>query len=148
MAEAWVSTARSVHLRGRRVRDTEPELLLRRALHRVGARFRLQRAVAPGVTADLVLPRHRLAVFVDGDFWHGCPAHGVTEFRGPNAELWRRKIERTKARDARGTEAGRCAGWVVIRLWECEVLADPDAAARRVLAAAPQRPIDPPARSS
>jgi DNA mismatch endonuclease (patch repair protein) len=136
MAEQWVSTAASKGLSGRRNKDTEPELLLRRALHAAGARFRLHRQLARGCTPDLVLPGRHVAVFVDGDFWHGCPAHGrVRRFRGPNAALWETKITRTQERDRRSTRLAEEAGWVVVRLWECEVRADPAAAARRVLTA-------------
>jgi DNA mismatch endonuclease (patch repair protein) len=132
-AAGWVSTERSGHLRGRRNRDTEPELLLRRALHAAGARFRLQRRLAPGCRPDLVLPRHRVAVFVDGDFWHGCPLHGRTHFTGVNAPLWVDKINRNRQRDERATHLAELAGWTVVRVWECQVRADPIAAAREVL---------------
>jgi DNA mismatch endonuclease (patch repair protein) len=71
----WVATTEGRHLSGRRAKDTEPELLLRRALHAAGARFRLHRRLAKGCTPDLVLLGRRIAVFVDGDFWHGCPVH-------------------------------------------------------------------------
>jgi len=84
----------------------------------------------------LVLPGRRLAVFVDGDFWHGCPTHGRTgRFTGPNAQRWEAKIARNKARDIGASETAQRMGWVVVRLWECEIRADPTAAARRVLAA-------------
>jgi DNA mismatch endonuclease (patch repair protein) len=137
-AEQWTSTARGRHLSGRRNRDTEPEVLLRRALHAAGYRFRVQRRIAPGCTADLVLPRLRLAVFVDGDFWHGCPQHHPADnFTGPNADLWRDKIARTRARDQRATELAEAAGWHVVRVWECAVLADPPGTARRLVAAVP-----------
>ncbi|HEX3649745.1 MAG TPA: hypothetical protein VHV49_15075, partial [Pseudonocardiaceae bacterium] len=76
----WTSTARSGHLRGRKSRDTGPELALRRALHARGLRFRLQIALTPRCRVDIVLPRHVVAVFVDGCFWHGCPEHGTTRF--------------------------------------------------------------------
>ena len=136
MPESWVATPASRHLRGRRSRDTQPEILLRQALHRLGARFRLQRRLAAGCSVDVLLPRHRIAVFIDGDFWHGCPEHGrLTGFNGPNAELWEAKIRRTQERDERATAVAASAGWTVVRLWECEVRADPDAAARRVLGA-------------
>lgn len=112
-------------------------MLLRRALHAAGYRFRLQRRIAPGCTADLVLPRLRVAVFVDGDFWHGCPRHHPADaFGGPNAELWRSKIARTRARDLRATAVAEQAGWRVVRVWECAVLEDPEEAARRVVDAA------------
>lgn len=148
MTDVWESTQASIHLRGRRNEDTKPELMLRRQLHRLGARYRLQRRVAPRVTADLVLPRYGLAVFVDGDFWHGCPDHGVKEWRGPNAERWRQKLARTQARDARGTQAASEAGWTVVRLWECQILADPEAAARKVLESGREGPRAAPQKST
>jgi DNA mismatch endonuclease (patch repair protein) len=129
----WVTTDRSAHLCGRRNRDTEPELLLRRALHAAGARFRLHRQLSPGCRPDLVLPRHRLAVFVDGDYWHSCPQHGRTQFTGPNAALWEDKLARNRARDARATLLAEQAGWTVVRLWECQVRQDPQQAAADTL---------------
>ncbi|MFD5711142.1 hypothetical protein ACFWHW_12225 [Streptomyces pharetrae] len=101
-----VATAEGEHLRGRRVRDTKPEVALRKAVHRLGLRFRLHKRVAPRCTADFVLPRYHLAVFVDGCFWHGCPDHSPAKFRGPNAALWQEKIEANKKRDRRD-RAGR-----------------------------------------
>ena len=136
MAEGWVSTDQGSHLRGRRSKDTAPELALRRALHAQGARFRLHRKIQAGCTPDLVLPKLRIAVFVDGDFWHGCPLHGRSRFVGPNASLWRAKLARTKQRDEQATANASAAGWIVVRLWECEIKSDPANAARRVLAAA------------
>lgn len=136
-AEQWASTQDGRHLRGRRNRDTVPEVLLRQALHAAGYRFRLQRRIASGCTADLVLPRLRVAVFVDGDFWHGCPTHHPADrFTGPNAQLWRAKIARTRARDLRATALAEQAGWRVVRVWECAVRADPTAAAQLVVSAA------------
>ncbi|MEV3928625.1 very short patch repair endonuclease [Streptomyces sp. NPDC049944] len=132
----WVSTTKSEHLRGRRTRDTGPEVTLRKAVHRLGLRFRLQRRVAPRCTADFVLPRYRVAVFVDGCFWHGCPEHCPDEFRGPNAALWQQKIAANRERDRRNTAEAAAAGWTVVRVWECEIRRDPVAAARRVMAAA------------
>jgi len=133
-SRGWISTDRSAHLRGRRSRDTEPELLLRRALHAAGVRFRLQRRLTPGCRPDVVLPRHRVAVFVDGDFWHGCPTHGPQDFSGPNAALWRDKLERNRQRDRQATIRAQGLGWTVIRLWECHVRADPAACAAAVMA--------------
>lgn len=129
-----MSTDAGSHLRGRGKRHTEPELLLRRALHALGGRFRLHRQLAKGCTPDLVLPGRRVAVFVDGDFWHGCPRHGRTAFRGPNAELWQEKMRRNRERDLRSTRLAQEAGWTVVRVWECEVRAGPEVVALRVLA--------------
>lgn len=130
-AAAWVATERSAHLRGRRSRDTRPEVELRRALHALGRRFRLQRRVAHRVTADIVLPGPRVAVFVDGCYWHGCPDHYVAP-RGPNAALWAAKLAANRARDERQTVAALEQGWTVVRVWECTVRADAVAAARSI----------------
>lgn len=135
MPSEWTSTTEGRHLRRRRKADTEPELLLRRALHAMGARFRLHRNLAPGCTPDLVLPRHRLAVFVDGDYWHSCPTHGRKQpFTGPNAGLWEQKMQLNRQRDRRSTGIAKALGWRVVRVWECSVRADPRTAAEAVLA--------------
>lgn len=137
MAETWTSTDAGRHLAGRGKRDTGPEVLLRKALHRLGARFRVQRRLAPGCTADLVLPRHRLAVFVDGCYWHSCPEHGrQTPWTGPNAVLWEDKMRRNTERDARSTAIAQALGWIVVRVWEHEIVADSGKAAKAVIAAA------------
>lgn len=141
-ATGWVSTEAGRHLRARKRRDTGPEVVLRQALHAIGARFRVQRRLARGCTPDVVLPRRGLAVFVDGCFWHGCPQHGRTQWHGPNAPLWEEKMARNRARDERSTALAQSFGWTVVRVWECEVRDDPGAAARQVLdAEVPTRPL-------
>ncbi len=128
-----MSTSAGTHLARRRKTDTAPEIALRRALHAAGFRFRLQRRVAKGCTPDLVLPRYRIAVFVDGCFWHGCPEHGRrTPWTGPNASLWAMKIQRNAERDVRSSELARAAGWTVVRIWEHEIASDVAAAVGRV----------------
>lgn len=72
-------------------------------------------------------------MFVDGCFWHGCPIHGRKEFRGPNAQNWVDKLRRNHERDQRATRAAEQDGWVVMRFWECEVFADPEAVAQTVV---------------
>ena len=131
----WVSTEAGRHLRGRRTSSTEPEVRLRSAVHRLGLRFRLHVRVARHCTPDFVLPRWGVAVFVDGCFWHGCPRHPPT-FRGPNAGLWERKLAANRARDVRAVNAAQAAGWTVVRMWECEIRQDVDAAAQKVKDAA------------
>lgn len=132
--ESWVSTEKSRHLRGRRKVHTAPELLLRRALHAAGARFRLHRRLARGCTPDIVFPGRRIAVFVDGDYWHSCPVHGRrTPFTGPNAALWEQKMLRNKERDVRSTAIAEELGWKVVRVWECSILDDPHQAASAIL---------------
>jgi DNA mismatch endonuclease (patch repair protein) len=124
-----------------RHKDSRAELALRRALHAAGLRYRLH---APDVTGrpDLVIRSRRLAVFVDGDLWHGNPEEVRRRGRQTLADLfptrtewWVAKIERTMARDREVTSALREQGWTVVRLWEHDVLRDPDGCARRVLAA-------------
>jgi DNA mismatch endonuclease, patch repair protein len=130
----WVSTDSGRHLRGRPKEGTKPELALRRALHAMGARYRLHRKLAPGCTPDLVLPKLKIAVFVDGDYWHSCPLHGRRRpFVGPNASLWEAKMARNRERDKRSTELATIAGWTVVRMWECTITHDADAAATAVL---------------
>jgi DNA mismatch endonuclease (patch repair protein) len=96
--------------------------------------------VAARCRADFVLPRYRVAVFVDGCFWHGCPVHGPADFRGPNAPLWRAKIETNRARDLRNTEAAESENWTVLRVWECEIRTDVEQAALRVYEACTGQP--------
>lgn len=131
----WISTSAGTHLRGRTTRNTRPERVLRSALHSSGYRFRLHRKLAPACTPDIVLPRHRIAIFVDGCFFHGhgCPTHGRQKpFAGPNAALWEEKITRNRERDQRATETATSMGWRVIRIWECEIISSPDLAVKRV----------------
>lgn len=104
-----------------RERDTAPEVALRRELHRHGLRYRLDAPVVPGTRrrVDIVFPRARVAVFVDGCFWHGCPEHGGRAHH-INGWYWPGKIEGNRRRDADTDERLRSAGWVVMRVWEHE----------------------------
>lgn len=109
---------------------TKPEVELRKLLHRAGHRYRVAYPV-PGMprrTVDIAFPGRRLAIFVDGCFWHACPEHGVSPRN--NSEWWRTKLEANQRRDAETTAALEAAGWTVIRLWEHEV---PDPGLRRIL---------------
>lgn len=101
-----------------RRRDTRPEILLRRELHRRGRRFRVALRV-PGNnrrTIDIAFTRHRVAVFVDGCFWHSCPTHGTRPTA--NRDWWARKLAANRARDADTDQLLRAAGWSVVRIWE------------------------------
>jgi DNA mismatch endonuclease, patch repair protein len=114
---------------GQARRDTAPEVSLRRALHASGLRYRVTTPV-PGRsrrTIDIAFTRWRVAVFVDGCFWHGCPAHGTQP--KANARWWSQKIATNQARDADTTEHLAEAGWTVVRIWEHEPV---DEAATRV----------------
>jgi DNA mismatch endonuclease (patch repair protein) len=104
-------------MRGNTRRDTKPEVLLRQRLHASGLRYRVDFLVTvPGARArpDVVFPRLRIAVFVDGCFWHGCPVHG-TQPRS-NADYWRAKIDRNRERDAHTTNALLAAGKAALGL--------------------------------
>jgi DNA mismatch endonuclease, patch repair protein len=113
-----------------RRRDTAPEVTIRSLLHRSGFRFRVDYPL-PGLRrrADIAFPRTRLAVMVDGCFWHGCPEHGT--WPKENAAWWREKIEGNIARDRDTDTKLDAAGWIVVRAWEHE---DPAEVARRVAA--------------
>ncbi|MGI8796786.1 MAG: very short patch repair endonuclease [Acidimicrobiia bacterium] len=104
-----------------RERDTAPEIALRRELHRRGLRYRLDRPIVPGTRrrVDIVFGPARVAVFVDGCFWHGCPKHGVRQ-HDINGWYWPNKIAGNRERDADTTKRLRQAGWKVIRVWEHE----------------------------
>ena len=102
-------------------RDTRPEQSLRRDLHARGLRFRVDhplRLEALTVRPDVVFTRWRVAVFVDGCFWHACPEHGNVPRR--NRDYWIPKLQRNAARDVRNDAALRQAGWHVVRAWEHE----------------------------
>ena len=98
-------------------RDTKPELALRRELHRRGLRFRVALAGLPG-RPDIAFTRARLAVFVDGCYWHRCPIHG-TEPKN-NADWWKQKLDRNVERDGEKDALLTEQGWSVIRVWEHE----------------------------
>jgi DNA mismatch endonuclease (patch repair protein) len=135
MTESWVSTKEGKHLAGRQKINTQPEVALRKAIHAQGGRFRLHRQIAKGCTPDIVFPSRRIAVFVDGCFWHGCPTHRrKTPWIGPNAALWEEKMTRNAERDERSTRLAVEYGWTVLRLWECEIRDDAAGAADRILA--------------
>lgn len=109
---------RSRMMAGIRSKDTQPELSVRRFLHRQGFRYRLHSPSLPG-RPDLVLPRYRVAIFVHGCFWHrhrGCP-YSTTP--ASNKERWARKFAANVERDRRNLAALEAAGWRVIIIWEC-----------------------------
>ena len=115
------SGAVSAVMRGNKKVDTRPEIAVRRLLHAEGLRYRVNYPIVTGairVRPDVVLTRSRIAVFIDGCFWHGCPEHGTRP--RVNARYWKAKLARNRARDALVSSALQAAGWVVIRAWEHE----------------------------
>lgn len=114
------SAAISARMSRLRRRDNGPELAVRSLLHARGLRYRVAWPI-PGQrrrTIDIAFTRRRLAVFIDGCFWHGCPVHGTSP--KANSEWWRRKIDTNKARDADATRQLEELGWTVMRFWEHE----------------------------
>lgn len=111
---------RSRMMSGIRGKDTQPEMVVRRALYARGLRFRLHDRSLPG-RPDIVIKKHRVAIFVNGCFWHGH--QGCRYFRLPatNPEFWDGKIAGNRARDARKVHALREAGWRVAVVWECAI---------------------------
>lgn len=105
-------------MRSNRGKDTKLEIRVRKALHARGLRYRLQQKV-PGSnrrTMDIAFPRQRVAVFIDGCFWHGCPIHHTVS--KTNSEFWSAKVERNRERDIETTRMLAEAGWTAVRLWE------------------------------
>ncbi len=112
--------ARSVNMSRSRGANTSPEVAVRRIAHRMGLRFRLHRRDLPG-TPDLLLPRHRLAVFVHGCFWHrhaGCSRATTPQSR---TAFWLKKFSATVERDVRQEAALGALGWKVLTIWECDI---------------------------
>jgi DNA mismatch endonuclease (patch repair protein) len=101
-------------------RDTKPEMIVRRALTRLGARYRLHRKDLPG-TPDVAMPGRRLAIFVHGCFWHGHDCARGARVPKQNREYWIAKVARNTARDATNRTALQAMGWRVETLWECEL---------------------------
>jgi DNA mismatch endonuclease (patch repair protein) len=113
-------------------RDTSPELALRSAAHRLGMRYRVSVRPLKDLrrTADLVFTKAKVAVFLDGCFWHGCPEHHTVA--ATNAAYWAEKVDANRARDRDTDRRLGEAGWTSIRVWEHE---DPTEAAKRIQAA-------------
>lgn len=120
-AQSWASSARvRAVMLGNRSRDTRPELAIRSAVHRRGLRYRVAVRPIPGVrrSADLAFAGARVAVFVDGCFWHGCPEHYVESLS--NREYWGEKIAGNRARDTDTNAKFLAHGWLPLRIWAHE----------------------------
>lgn len=101
-------------------RDTKPEILLRKLLHSLGYRFRIQRKDLPG-RPDIVLPRYKTAIFVNGCFWHRHEGCKYASTPSTNSDFWEKKFAANVERDARNYAALKALGWHVVIIWECEV---------------------------
>lgn len=118
-------------MKANRRRDTSIELAVRRRLHAAGLRYRIDFAADPSDRrrrADIVFTRARIAIFIDGCFWHGCPEHFIMPKR--NVDYWRPKIRRNIERDRESVARLEAAGWSVLRFWEHEA---PDDVAAQII---------------
>ncbi|WP_392670779.1 very short patch repair endonuclease [Streptomyces sp. LN785] len=116
---SWASSAaRRLNMQAIRSRDTKPEWLIRRLVHASGLRYRVSARPLPELrrTADLVFRPVKVAVFIDGCYWHGCPEHYVSPKTNPG--YWSEKVARNMARDRDTDERLTEAGWLVMRFWE------------------------------
>lgn len=136
-SEVWVppegswasSAARRRNMQAIRSRDTGPEQRIRRLVHAQGLRYRVAAKPLPNLrrTADMVFRPVKVAVFIDGCYWHGCPEHHRPATK--RAEFWQEKIAGNRARDADTNASLNAQGWAVVRVWEHE---EPETAADRI----------------
>lgn len=147
MADVYAAATRSKVMAAVRAKNTAPEIAVRRALHEHGYRFRLHRRDLPG-SPDILLPRHHMAVFVHGCFWHG---HGCKRAKRPasNTDYWDAKRARNMRRDAAAQAALRDAGWRVAVIWTCRQQADTEELLSRLASpederseVVPRQPLD------
>ena len=120
MTDVFSPEQRSAVMARVKGKDTTPELKVRRALHRLGARFRLHRKDLPGAP-DIVLPGRKLAIFVHGCFWHGHDCARGARVPKQNRDYWLGKVGRNRERDAASRAALEADGWRVETVWECEL---------------------------
>lgn len=117
MADVHSKATRSKNMAAVSGKNTKPELLIRKALHRLGFRYRLHDKKLPG-KPDLVLPKYRAVIFVNGCFWHQHDCH-LFKWPSTRKEFWRTKIEGNKARDIEAVKQLSSMGWRVLTIWEC-----------------------------
>ncbi|WDG33638.1 very short patch repair endonuclease [Streptomyces sp. CA-278952] len=137
---SWASSAaRRRNMQAIRSRDTKPERLIRRLVHANGLRYRVAARPLPDLrrTADLVFRPAKVAVFIDGCYWHGCPEHYVSPKTNPG--YWSDKVARNVARDRDTDERLSAAGWLVLRFWEHQ---SSDACALSIISAVRERRND------
>ncbi|HWA91173.1 MAG TPA: very short patch repair endonuclease [Rhizomicrobium sp.] len=121
MADVLSPEQRRLNMSRIKGKDTKPEKRLRSALHARGWRFRLHRRDLPG-SPDVVFNKLKVAIFVDGCFWHGCAMHSVKP--QTNSDFWLNKIKKNKVRDRDVSLALRNLGWMVVRIWEHDLRGD------------------------
>lgn len=124
MADIVSKEVRSVMMSGIRGKNTQPELFIRKKLFAMGFRYRLHVKKLPG-SPDIVLPKYRAAIFVNGCFWHG---HDCRLYREPktNSEFWKNKIDRNRENDKKNLHMLELSNWRVMYIWECALKNMPD----------------------
>ncbi len=120
MADVMSKEERSRCMAAIKGKDTKPELIVRKYLFSRGLRFRIQVRKLPG-TPDIVLPKYKTVIFVNGCFWHGHEGCKYSHLPKSNADFWQKKISHNKARDVSNTAVLKMMGWRVIRVWECDI---------------------------
>ncbi|BAJ73210.1 DNA G:T-mismatch repair endonuclease [Microbacterium testaceum StLB037] len=141
MYTPWASSdAARKTMQGNRGRDTKAELAVRRLVHAAGLRYRVNARPEKDLrrTADMLFTRVRIAVFIDGCYWHGCPQH--FSMPATNLDYWSAKIERNRVRDVETTTHLEARGWLVLRFWEHET---PSHAADQIIQAVNASRIQP-----
>ena len=128
-SDVYPPDKRSAVMRQVKSQGTKPEMVVRRALWRLGGRYRLHRRDLPG-SPDIVLPGRRLAIFVHGCFWHGHDCPRGARVPKTNRDYWLDKVARNRARDTRTAAELAAAGWRVETIWECELKSPADLEAR------------------
>jgi DNA mismatch endonuclease (patch repair protein) len=121
MVDTLTPSERSIRMSRIKGKDTRPELILRRVLHSLGMRYRLQGKGLPG-KPDLVFPRYKTVVFVHGCFWHRHNGCKIASMPKSNTQFWAEKFSKNVARDMRTSSLLKSLGWRVIVVWECEVI--------------------------
>lgn len=124
MADTMTKEERSRCMAAIKGKDTKPELLVRRYLFSRGLRFRIHVRTLPG-SPDVVLPKYRTVIFINGCFWHGHEGCRYFRMPGSNVEFWEAKISRNTARDKKNVADLEAMGWRVITVWECELRTKP-----------------------
>jgi len=132
MADSLTPTQRSENMRRIRGQDTKPEIALRSALHRQGFRFRKNDRRLPG-KPDIVLPKYRTVVFVNGCYWHRHPGCEKATTPKTNTEFWMKKFRENVKRDAAKTAQLRDMDWKVLTVWECEISSDLEGVVREII---------------
>jgi DNA mismatch endonuclease (patch repair protein) len=138
MVDRLTPAQRSAHMGRIRRAHTKPELIVRRLMHRLGYRFRLQWKAAPG-RPDVAFPKRRKVLFVHGCFWHQHEGCRLAHLPSTRRDFWQQKFDRNRQRDARDLARAQAEGWDALVIWECETRNEADLEVRLVGFLGPSR---------